>query len=232
MKEILAMSPHRNTQQIDNNLRERRQIMAVPLAFISGAISGIGALVATALIADDGNGKLSYNLYNPKNFATMTAPMLSEYLDAYSTNMMKLNRELMELKQQREKAYKCEKGIFYMINNNVGNPRNNSKAWKGLFSIRNSDIKFLSDIQMRAARIFGLYRPVFIRANEIFNDHGMCGYSIDSSLLSENFSIDNNLPIDEWSEKYGHIYSKLQGFLFKSSRAASFMMRYIPTTSA
>ncbi|MBD5418334.1 MAG: hypothetical protein HDR50_12000 [Desulfovibrio sp.] len=206
--------------------------MAVSAAFLGGAISGIAALVATALFADDGNGKLSFKLHNPEYFPTMTAPELYDYLDTYSTNMMKLNRELMDLKQQREKTYKLENAISYMLQNNIEDNGNTLKAWKDILSVRNNEVYFLSDIQRRASRVFFLYRPVFIRCNKIFEEHGMSGYSIDSSVLSDYFYIDKNLQTEEWSDEYGRIYSRLQDFLFKSSSAASFMKRYMPTNPA
>ena len=68
-----------------------------------------------------------------------------------------------------------------------------------------------------AASNFKKFRPAFVRGNEILKEYGMRGYSIDSSALSERFSIDYDLPVPEWAERFQQMHARLEKFLLKSS---------------
>ena len=147
----------------------------------------------------------------------MTASMLVGYLNAYTTEVVKIYNDLM-LNNILNLQTDCFEELFHNLSFGKEEGYFSNLKDKTLRSLeKHLRVYMLKSYRNSAASNFKKFRPAFVRGNEILKESGMLGYSIDSSVLSDSFTIDYNLSVPEWAERFQQMHARLEEFLLKSS---------------
>lgn len=199
--------------------------MGTPLLFLGGALSGMAALIGTAFVTMKSDPKLKSLEYDEKEIPTMPAEKLIRILSDYSCKMALLDIQCMRLDTTNFLDSFRDSPLFQLLHKKKQTGRINIFLKNTQDRIdRYSKLSQLDSLRNSAAELFGKYRAVLVRGNEILKEQGMHGYSINSSILSEAFSLDSALPIKQWTEGFQDIVSRLGGFFRRNSFVITCMM--------
>lgn len=188
-----------------------------PIIFIGGALTGVAALVTAALTSNSNKSELKYTICDKNEVKNMPASMLVGYLNAYTTEVVKIYNDLM-LNNILNLQTDCFEELFHNLSFGKEEGYFSNLKDKTLRSLeKHLRVYMLKSYRNSAASNFKKFRPAFVRGNEILRENGMVGYSIDSSVLSERFNIDYDLPVPEWAERFQQMHSRIEKFLLKSS---------------
>lgn len=199
--------------------------MGTPLLFLGGALSGMAALIGTAFVTMKSDPKLKSLEYDEKEIPTMPAEKLIRILSDYSCKMALLDIQCMRLDTANFLDSFRDSPLFQLLHKKKQTSQIHIFLKNTQDRInRYSKLSQLDSLRNSAAELFGKYRAVLVRSNEILKEQGMRGYSINSSILSEAFSLDSALPIKQWTEGFQDIVSRLGGFFRRNSFVITCMM--------
>lgn len=203
--------------------------MKSPIIFIGGALTGVAALVTAALSSNSNKSEFKYTICDKNEVKNMPASMLVGYLNAYTTEVVKIYNDLM-LNNILNLQTDCFEELFHNLSFGKEEDYFSNLKDKTLRSLeKHLRVYMLKSYRNSAASNFMKFRPVFVRGNEILKDKCKLGCSIDSSVLSDSFTIDYSLPVPEWAERFQKMHSRLEKFLLKSSDVSIDMGRDLIT---
>lgn len=188
----------------------------LPLLFIGGAVTGAAGLLAAAL-------------YDQHKTEVQYSPLLKtpELLDSEDVTR-ELNAYFFKAQDIVSKCNKIaleggnliftpiplpDDGFFQSAVNMLGGKMTSvSRGWK-----KNE----LLDLKKECQKLYGRYRGVFLRANELVRDNGSTSVNLDAiSFTNSDFSIKNSLANEEWDNDFERLASNIRDFMDTSCNIA------------